>query len=116
MHQKQSGVCFMDKTLVPRKTRAIYLGTVLDVENRNKTEITHRISEATAVANRMKLFWNKAETTKKWKIQVLNAIIRSKVVYGLEALQLVQAEKAKLDAFHIKCRIRFGISKFLCCF
>ena len=36
LHQKQSSVKFMNGELVPRKKRAIYLGSVLDAENRNK--------------------------------------------------------------------------------
>ena len=42
-----------------------------------------------ATANRMKLFWTKANTSVKWKIQVFNAIIR---LYGLECIQLTTSE------------------------
>ena len=44
-------------------------------------------------------FWNKANTSTKWKIQVFNAIVRSKLLYGLEAIQLIQTEISKLNAF-----------------
>ena len=56
-------------------------------------------SDCTTTANRLKLFWNKADTTIKWKLQVYDAIISSKLLYGLETMQLTQGEKNRLNAF-----------------
>lgn len=50
----------------------------------------------------MKLFWNKANTSIRWKIQVFNAIIRSKLLYGLECIQLSNAEISRLNSFRNK--------------
>jgi hypothetical protein len=88
--------------LVPRKNSAVYLGTLLTDSNNNKAEILNRLGDCIATANRMKLFWTKANTTVKWKIQVFNAIIRSKLLYGLECIQLTAAEISRLDAFQNK--------------
>ena len=49
-----------------------------------------------------KSFWTKANTSNKGKIQVFNAIIRSKVLFGLECIQLTGAEISKLNAFQNK--------------
>ena len=47
----------------------------------------------------MKLFWQKANTTIRWQLQVLNAVIRSKLLYGLECIQLTKAEISRRNAF-----------------
>ena len=52
---------------MPRNKRATYLGAILTDENDNRTEICNRIAESTAVANKLELFWHKAENEEKWK-------------------------------------------------
>ena len=37
--------------------------------------------------------------TTKWQIIIYDAIIRSKLLYGLETVQLTQSMKKELDAF-----------------
>ena len=67
-----------------------------------KTEIQNRIADCTATANRLKFFWNKADNSIKWKLQVYDAVIRSKLLYGLECIQLTQVEQDRIDAFQMK--------------
>ena len=88
--------------LVPRKRAAVYLGSLLTDSFDNKAEIFNRLGDCIATANRMKLFWLKANTTVKWKIQIFNAIVRSKLLYGLECIQLTKAEISRLNAFQNK--------------
>jgi hypothetical protein len=87
--------------LVSRKKSAIHLGTLLTDSFNNKEEILNRLGDCIATANRMKLFWTKTKSSVKWKIQVFNAIIRSKLLYGLECIQLTTSELSRLDAFQI---------------
>ena len=88
--------------LVPRKSSATYLGTLLTDSFNNKAEVANRLNDCIATCNRLKLFWKKARTSIKWKIQVFNAIIRSKLLYSLECIQLTQAEISKLNGFQNK--------------
>ena len=88
--------------LVPRQRSATYLGTLLTDTFDNKAEIANRLGDCIATCNRLKIFWKKASTSIKWKIQVFNAIIRSKLLYGLECIQLTNAEISKLNAFQNK--------------
>ena len=85
--------------LVPGKSSAAYLGTILSDTFNNKAELLNRLGDCIATANRMKIFWNKANTSIRWKIQVFNAIIRSKLLYGLECIQLTNAEISRINAF-----------------
>ena len=51
----------------------------------------------------MNTFWNKARCDFPWKLQVYNAIVVSKLTYGLETLQLTEALYKRLDAFQMRC-------------
>ena len=106
-NQKQSSIRFSadgpgEGKLVPRQHSATYLGCLLTDSFDNRAEVLNRLGDCTATCRRMKLFWNKAATSVKWKIQVFNAIIRSKLLYGLETIQLTNAEISKLNAFQNK--------------
>ena len=102
LNRKQSSVKYVDGTLVPRKKTAMYLGTTLTDTVDNHNEIMNRLTACTRTADRLKLFWNKANTTVKWKIQVFHAIVRSKLLYGLETLQLSVADQNRINSFQIK--------------
>ena len=93
-NQLQSSVHFAPNgpaqgTKVPRKSSATYLGTLLSDSFDNRAEISNRLSDCIATCNRLKIFWSKANTSVKWKIQVFNAIVRSKLLYSLECIQLM---------------------------
>ena len=102
INRAQSSIKFMDGNLVPRKSQAVYLGASLTDSVDNHKEVIKRIGEATAIAKKLNLFWTKARTSIKWKLQVLNSIVFSKLLYGLETIQLIQSEQNKLDAFQME--------------
>eukprot|EP00972_Heterocapsa_arctica_P087360 12883775-Heterocapsa_arctica.AAC.1 len=56
----------------------------------------------------LNVFWTKSPASIKWKLRVYDAVIVSKLLYGLEALSLTDADVAKLDAFQIR-----GLRKIL---
>lgn len=102
INRRQSSIKFIDGTFVPRKHIATYLGTLLTDTVDNKKEIMNRLVDCTRTCNRLKLFWTKANTTIPWKIQVFHSIVRSKLMYGLEAIQMNQSELNRLNAFQIR--------------
>ena len=102
LHQHQSSIKYADGTLVPRRKEATYLGTLLSDSVDNHREICSRLAAATATCHRLKLFWDKAHTSVRWKIRVFDSILRSKVLYGLECIQLTQSDVVKLNAFQMK--------------
>ena len=55
-----------------------------------------------ATCNRLKVFWDKARTTIKWKIRVFDSILKSKVLYGLECIELTTSDEDKINAFQLK--------------
>ena len=50
----------------------------------------------------MGLFFKKANCTIRFKIQVYHAVIRAKLMYGLESAQFNNTTRAKLDVFYLK--------------
>ena len=71
------------------KGQLFFLGSLLTDTVDNHKEIMNRIADCTCTCNRLsrlKLFWNKAQTSIKWKVQVFHSILRSKFLYGLETI------------------------------
>ena len=57
---------------------------------------------------KMDLFWLHANCPAKFKMLVLDAVIRSKVLYGLESAHLYDADLRNLETFQLK-----GLRKLL---
>eukprot|EP00972_Heterocapsa_arctica_P025365 3735720-Heterocapsa_arctica.AAC.1 len=57
---------------------------------------------------KLNTFWTKSPSSIKWKLRVYDAVIVSTLLYGLEALSLTDADRAKLDAFQSR-----GLRKYL---
>ena len=47
-------------------------------------------------------FWRKAPVTLNWKLGVLDAVIHSKVLYGMETLVISQSDYGKIVAFQFR--------------
>ena len=60
------------------------------------------------ILKRLDLFWNHAKCNRKWKLQVYNAVIISKLTYGLENIEGTEAALKLLDTFQLK-----GLRKIL---
>ena len=57
---------------------------------------------------RLDIFWNKTQLSKKWKLRVYDAVITTKLLYGLESASSSNTDKKRLDAFQNK-----GLRKIL---
>ena len=54
------------------------------------------------MASQLQLFWSKAGTTVKWRLRVFEATLSSKLLYGLETMQLTKSELNSIDVFQMK--------------
>ena len=102
LNQKQSSIKYIDGTPVPRKHHATYFRTLLTDDVNNHREVQNRIADARSTCNRLKLFWNKAQNTIQWKIRVFESILKSKILYGLECIQLTASDVSKINSFQTK--------------
>ena len=102
LNRNQSSVKFLDGTAVPRKTQAIYLGALLTDSADNHKEVIRRIGTVQATIKHLHPLWAQACTSVNWRLRVFDAVIKSKILYGLESIQLTQAEQSRLDALQMK--------------
>eukprot|EP00975_Prorocentrum_lima_P013635 2900279-Prorocentrum_lima.AAC.1 len=55
-----------------------------------------------ATWKRLKVFWLRSDCPRKFKLQVYHAVVRAKLMYGLESLQLTSTHRNTLDVFYLK--------------
>ena len=104
LDQNQSSIKYVDGTTVPRKAEATYLGTILSEKVDKHREIDNRTAAGMRVCHKLKFFWNKANATVRWKVRVFDAILKSRLLYSLECIQLTSQSQdiSKLNAFQMK--------------
>ena len=89
-------------TLVPRHDESKYLGCMLNDKGDPKREINKRIAECYTTWKKLAEFWKHSNCSVKLKLGVYDAVIRTKLVYGLESVQVNDSLKQKIDAFQLK--------------
>ena len=87
---------------VPTTQAATYLGAKIQYNGDHKAEVKAIINAAWITVMKLDLFWRKAPVTLKWELRVLDAVIHSKVLYGMETLVISQSGYDKIDAFQIR--------------
>ena len=80
----------------------MYLGNELNNKADIGLELQHRKQEVRKTWFKLNAYWKAKDTSKKWQIIVFDAIIRSKLTYGLETVQLTDSMKKELDAFQLR--------------
>ena len=95
-------VKFMDGTNVPKKTEVKYLGCHLNEHTDVSKELKARISICMSTLKKLDIFWRHSDCPACFKIMAMDAVIRSKLLYGFESAQLSPANLQKLDAFQLK--------------
>jgi hypothetical protein len=93
---------FLDNTELKEVEEVIYLGACLTKKINITREIKRRISLCIPIVRSLKLFWDKADCSIAWKLNVYNAVIVAKLLYGLETVCLTEEHKSKLNAFQAK--------------
>ena len=101
-------VRFANGQKVERKHEVKYLGCILNSRGDPGKEIAHRIIECMITLQRLHIFWRHGDLSFKHKLAVYNAVIRTKMIYGLESLALNKDACRRIDAFYFK-----GLRKML---
>lgn len=96
---KQKTVKFADGTPVNKVFEAKYLGVYVNQDDDINTEISKRISETTITWRKLGIFFKRSNATQRFKLTVYNAVVRAKLMYGLESAQLTAKHKKRLDVF-----------------
>ena len=85
-----------------------YLGTSITRTVDPKHEIRRRISATMAILKNLDIFWGRTQCNRSWKLRVFNAVITSKVLYGLETLEPTESAGRLFNTFQLK-----GLRKIL---
>ena len=93
---------FDNLSTVPKDRNTIYLGADINNKTAPSEEISRRIRETTVVWKKMAKLWIRAKIPTHKKVQYYNAVVRAKLTYGLETLNMTLQQKARLRAFHAK--------------
>ena len=80
-------VYFNDGTKVPQKHEVKYLGCNLNDKGDPEMEINKRRKECVIMLNKLHVFFYNTDNTVARKIRMFDAILRAKMMYGLETLQ-----------------------------
>ena len=48
-------------------------------------------------------YWRATNANVKWQLLIFDAVVRSKLLYGLETIHLTDAMLKKVDAFQLRC-------------
>jgi hypothetical protein len=105
---KTANVHFENGEAVKPRQEAKYLGCHLNREGDHLKEVKQRISSCTTTLKQLDTFWRHSDCPTRQKITVQDAVIRTKLLYGLESAELKQAELDKIDVFQLK-----GLRKIL---
>ena len=99
---------FKDQTPLDKAYEAMYLGNELNREVNIRHEIQNKIQEVMITWKKLDPYWKSDNASKKWQVIIFDAVVRSKLLYGLETVHLTDAMSKKLDAFQIR-----GLRKIL---
>ena len=91
-----------------RLEEAVYLGANITRNVDPLLEIKRRITMTMPILRKLDIFWNQTKCCNAWKIQVFNAVIVSKLIYGSESIEPTGRVAGKLDTLQLK-----GLRKIL---
>jgi hypothetical protein len=107
-YHNQGTINFKDGTPMTKTEQATYLGATISKHSNAETEVRKRITATMPILKKLDTFWCKAECNQKWKLLVFNAVIVSKLLYGLETIEPNNSVNNLIDIFQLK-----GLRKIL---
>lgn len=105
---KEAVIHFSDHTLLPKAQDAVYLGNNLNHTVNIRHEVIQRIVDVKRTWLKLHVYWRDQAANRKWQLLVYDAVIRSRLLYGLETVHLTKSLVQKINAFHHK-----GLRKIL---
>jgi len=88
----------------------VYLGSLISDDGRVAAELQKRLGMANGDFRILSRVWRHSSLGRHKKLQLLDALIFSKLLYGLPAVWLNAAESRKLNGFQNRClRVLWGI-------
>ena len=98
--QAPANIIFSDGVLLPKAQEASYLGNNLNQIVNIRHEVVQRIQDVKPTRLKLHVFWRDSSANRKWQLLIYDALIRSRLLYGLERIHLTKSLTSKLNAFH----------------
>ena len=103
-----SRVNFPDGTPVTRQEQTTYLGATFNTALDINRILRQKLTEASATVRTLQPLWTDNQISTSWKLVVYNAVVRSRVFYILQTLQLTPGQQRTLDTLYFR-----GLRKIL---
>ena len=101
-------VTFPDGTPLTKSPTIKYLGTLFSETLDIQHIIRHKLTEATATLRQLIPLWKDTQISTAWKLIVFNAVVRSRIFYTLDTLELTPGQQRTLDTLFFR-----GLRKIL---
>ena len=93
---------FRNGRKIPKVHNVTYLGCNLNAEVKAKPKIETRLRACTATWHRLGTLWKHSACTAGHKIRLWNAVIKSKLLYGLESVHMTPAVARRLATLQLR--------------
>ena len=97
-----SNVFFPDGTPVTKHPAINYLGAIFSATLDVGYIIRQKLTEATMTMRLLAPLWMDPHISTAWKLVVFNAVIRSRIFYTLETLELTLGQQRLLDTLYFR--------------
>ena len=74
----------------------------MSCDGKATTEVSRRLREAANTFKQLDQLWSRSSLGWKRKYKIYDSVVLSKLLYSLDSLWLLKADRARLDAFHCK--------------
>ena len=98
----ETKIHFSDGAEVPSSFETQYLGANINKEARGLSEVNKRLAQATVTWRKLGVFWKNSACPLHTKLHIYDAVIRAKLVYGLETIAILETWQLRLNAFHLR--------------
>jgi len=99
-----------DGTRISPQSELMYLGSAVSDDGRAKRELSRRVGMAAGEFRQLSRLWRHSRLGRARKLEIFNAVILPKLLYGLAAAWLNTAEQRKINGFQNRClRAVWGI-------
>ena len=86
---------FPNGEILKKRTSTTYLGNDLNSRADLNVEVTQKSGETRRTWLKLAAYWKATNASTKWQLIIFDAVVRSKLMYGLETAALTEALNKK---------------------
>ena len=95
-------IIFPDGTPIKKEKSATYLGCQIGIKITSRAEISKRFAATMATMKKLDIFWRHSDCPTHIKVYTADAVLRTKLLYGMESVQLIPSVLKKIETFKLK--------------